>query len=168
MRILGFRVFPVVLFFGLLATVSAQTQPQPPQQRRMPLPDKFTNLQVLPKDISKDDLVATMRLFSHSLGVHCDFCHEVSETSHDWASDRKDEKNAARNMMKMVHEVNTHYMPKLEPLPGEEKKQANVNCWTCHRGHKEPEQGPPPEEHRQGPPPPGMGPNMGQGQSPPS
>jgi hypothetical protein len=133
----------------------------------MQLPDKFTNLQVLPKDISKEDLVNTMRLFSRSLGVRCDHCHEVSEEHQDWASDKKDAKNAARNMMKMVQEINANFMPKFEPLPGEEKKQTGVNCWTCHRGQKEPAQGPPPEEHREGPPPPGMGPQSQPPSGPP-
>jgi len=140
-------------------TQAAWSQTRPAGRRRPPLPDKFTNLQVLPKDISKDDLVNTMRLFARSLGVHCDHCHEeIGEDRVDWASDKKDAKNAARNMMKMVHAINANYMPKLEPLPGEEAKQKGVNCWTCHRGEKEPAEGPPPEEHREGPPP-GMGPN---------
>lgn len=165
MRILAVRWLCALLLSALVQTALAQTQAQ---QHHVPLPDKFTNLQVLPKDISKDDLVATMRLFSRSLGVHCDFCHEVSETSHDWASDKKEPKLAARTMMKMVHDINANYLPKTEPLPGQGKKQADVNCWSCHRGHKEPEQGPPPEEHREGPPPPGMGPNLGQQQAPPS
>jgi len=52
----------------------------------------------------------------------------------------------------MVRDIDKKYMPKLQPLPGEEKKQTSVNCWTCHRGHKEPEQGPPTEEHHEGPP----------------
>jgi hypothetical protein len=98
-----------------------------------------------------------MRLFARSLGVHCDHCHEEVGDNVDWPSDKKDAKNAARTMLKMVHEINSNYMAKTEPLPGE-KSGAKVNCWTCHRGEKEPAQGPPPEEHREGPPP-GMGPN---------
>jgi Photosynthetic reaction centre cytochrome C subunit len=165
MRPFALRLVTFLLFSTCLQISWAQDQQQP--RKRPPLPDKFTNLQVLPKNISKDQLVSTMRLFSRSLGVHCDFCHEASETSQNWASDKKDEKNAARNMMKMVHDINTNFMPKLEPLPGEEKKQVNVNCWTCHRGQKEPAQGPPVEEEHHGPPP-GMGPNMGQQSAPPS
>jgi hypothetical protein len=164
---------------GTLLLVGAQvalSQAPPPAQRHRPeLPDKFTNLQVLPKDISKEQLVDTMRLFSRSLGVRCDHCHEVSMERQDWASDKKDAKNAARNMLKMVHVINADYMPKTEALPGE-KSGDKVNCWTCHRGQKEPAQGPPPEEHREGPPgqqehreepPPGMGPQMGQQATPP-
>ena len=140
----------------LMATVEPAFSQAPPQEQRhrMPIPDTFTNLQVLPKDISKDDLVGIMRTFSRSLGVRCDFCHEFNDDKPDFASDKKDEKNAARNMMRMVGDINKNYMPKLQPLPGEEKKQTGVNCWTCHRGQKQPAQGPPPEEHQEGPPPP--------------
>ncbi len=146
----------IIVAAAFLATAlpaTSQTASPQEQHHRMPIPDKFTNLKVLAKDISKDDLVQTMRLFSRSLGVHCDFCHEFKDETPDFASDLRDEKMAARNMMKMVHDINQNYMPKAQPLPGEEKKQTGVNCWTCHRGHKEPEQGPPPEEHRDGPPP---------------
>ena len=135
----------------LTAAVQPAISQNAPQQQRhgLPIPDKFTNLQVLPKDISKDDLVHTMRLFSRSLGVRCDFCHEFQDEKPNFASDKKDEKNAARNMMRMVGDINKNYMPKLQPLPGEEKKQTGVNCWTCHRGEKQPAQGPPAEEHHE-------------------
>ena len=170
------RLFMVTV--GALLLVGAQValaQAPPPGRHRPQLPDKFTNLQVLPKDISKEHLVDTMRLFSRSLGVHCDHCHEVSMERQDWASDKKDAKNAARNMMKMVHTINMDYMPQTGALPGE-KSGDKVNCWTCHRGQKEPAPGPPPEEHGQGGPqqehregpPPGMGPQMGQQATPPS
>lgn len=149
MRFLTRLLGTALLLFLTVAAASAQAPSQTPR-RRPQLPDKFTNLQVLPKDISKDDLVKTMRLFSRSLGVHCDHCHEeVSEGSVNWASDKKEAKLAARNMMKMVHDINTNYMPKLEPLPGEETKQKGVNCWTCHRGEKQPAQGPPQEERHE-------------------
>jgi hypothetical protein len=38
-------------------------------------PDKFTNLKVLPKDISKRELESTMRGFAFALSVRCDHCH---------------------------------------------------------------------------------------------
>lgn len=132
----------VVLILVLELATPAQQEPE------IPIPDKFTNLQVVPKDIGKDQLVQMMRTFSRSLGVGCDSCHEFHDEKPDFASDKKDEKNAARNMMRMVRDINKNYMPKLQPLPGEEKKQTGVNCWTCHRGHKEPEQGPPSDEQQ--------------------
>jgi hypothetical protein len=39
------------------------------------IPDKFTNLQVLPKEISKADLVSLMRNYAGDLNVRCGFCH---------------------------------------------------------------------------------------------
>jgi hypothetical protein len=139
-----------LLLVGIQDKASSQAPPSP----HMQIPDKFTNLQVLPKDISKEKLVNTMRMFSRSLGTRCDTCHVMSEDKADFASDQKDNKNAARNMMKMVRDINANYMPKLEPLPGEEKEDnKGVNCWTCHRGHKEPEEGPPADEKGQNGPP---------------
>ena len=38
-------------------------------------PDKFTNLKVLPKDISKTELQSTMRGFAFALNVRCEHCH---------------------------------------------------------------------------------------------
>ncbi len=149
MRLSIALIAAVLLMAAAVQPAASQAPAQEQHHHHMPIPDKFTNLQVLPKDISKDQLVDIMRTFSHSLGVRCDFCHEFKDEKPDFASDVKDEKNAARNMMKMVHTINTNYMPKLEPLPGEEKKQTGVNCWTCHRGEKEPAQGPPPEERKE-------------------
>jgi len=58
-------------------------------------PDKFTNLKVLPKDISKNDMESTMRAFSFALGVHCGHCHvekKAPELGLDFAADDKDAK----------------------------------------------------------------------------
>ncbi len=59
-------LFAVALFSALsLAAAAADAQ----------VPDKFTNLQYFPKDISRQQLIATMRGFSFSLDVRCQFCH---------------------------------------------------------------------------------------------
>ena len=39
------------------------------------IPEKFVNLQVLPKDLARDSLVQIMRGFSFALGVRCQHCH---------------------------------------------------------------------------------------------
>ncbi len=39
------------------------------------IPDKFENLQVLPKEISKPELMENMKSFALGLGVRCHFCH---------------------------------------------------------------------------------------------
>jgi len=38
------------------------------------IPDKFENLQVFPKEISKQDLIGNMKSFAMGLGVRCQFC----------------------------------------------------------------------------------------------
>src|SRR3954463_11705191 len=93
-------------------------------------PEKFTNLQYFPKDITKKELVNTMRGFSFSLGVRCEFCHvESADKKMDFASDAKDEKRTARAMLKMVDGINKDYIAKLGMA-----SPAQVQCVTCHRG----------------------------------
>lgn len=93
------------------------------------MPEKFTNLQVFPKDIQKEKLMSTMRNFSFSLGVRCDYCHaETADHKMNFASDDKDEKKTARVMLHMVQSINTDYIKKLGAQPVE------VRCVTCHRG----------------------------------
>ncbi len=78
-------------------------------------PDKFTNLTVLPKDISRSDLQSTMRRFSFALGARCDHCHvEKPDKTMDFASDDKEAKKTARLMLQ-------------------------VECVTCHRGLTQPQ-----------------------------
>jgi len=38
-------------------------------------PEKFTNLKVLPMDISRKELESTMRGFAFALNVRCNHCH---------------------------------------------------------------------------------------------
>lgn len=38
-------------------------------------PDAFTNLQVLPKDITQSELIDLMAGFTRALGVRCTHCH---------------------------------------------------------------------------------------------
>jgi hypothetical protein len=76
----------------------------------------FTNLQILPKDISEHDLDSVMHHFSLSLGVKCNFCHVVNEEAKKWdmASDDKPEKNIARKMMLMSIDINKNYFKNTE------------------------------------------------------
>ena len=97
------------------------------------VPDKFTNLKVLPKDIGKQELMDTMKGFSAALGVRCTACHVQAVpgdfSSFDFASDTRDEKGVTRNMMKMVAKLNGEILP---AATGED--DAQVSCVTCHRG----------------------------------
>jgi len=102
------------------------------------IPDTFTNLQALPKDIKKQELVSMMRGISGSLGVRCGHCHAGGDPETlkgvDFASDEKKEKKIARAMMKMMGEINGTLLP----AAGIEAPM-EVRCVTCHRGLRKPE-----------------------------
>lgn len=104
------------------------------------IPDHFTNLTVLPKTISKEDLINVMRSFTEGLGVRCNFCHVGKEgqplSTYDFASDDKDNKNEARIMLKMVNNINENYLSELKEFGGGNIIQ--VKCITCHHGLKQP------------------------------
>ena len=102
------------------------------------IPDEFTNLKVLPKEIGKREMVSIMRQFSGALGVRCKHCH-VGENpdsleGYDFASDALEPKRVARAMMKMSAFINREGMP----TTGREDVM-RVQCVTCHRGLVRPE-----------------------------
>jgi tetratricopeptide (TPR) repeat protein len=102
------------------------------------IPDKFTNLQVLPKLITKEKLLETMRSFAGGLGVKCEFCHASQQGTDklDFASDDKPQKEEARIMLKMVMGINNDYLPELSKYTKDNILQ--VGCVTCHHGNKQP------------------------------
>lgn len=104
-----------------------------------PIPEKFTNLQVLPKDITRADLVSMMRGFTGSLGVRCEHCHlgEGNDLSKfDFASDVRPAKAIARKMIVMLRAING---PLLEGVGTPVGAGAlKVTCFTCHRGDRVP------------------------------
>jgi len=119
------RCFAVALVTAVTAVAVAQ------------VPDKFTNLQFFPKDISRKELTNTMRGFSFSLGVRCEFCHvQGADKKLDFPNDSKPEKQKARAMLQMVAAINRDYLAK---LPGG-APQTKVECVTCHRRVPKPRQ----------------------------
>lgn len=116
------------------------------------VPDKFTNLQVLPKDIPKAQLTSMMRGFAFALNVRCNYCHAAKKDGPgmDFASDEKEEKKTARLMIQMVGTINRDYIAKLpEENPaagaagnaaasGTAAARVQVQCVTCHHGLTEP------------------------------
>jgi hypothetical protein len=102
----------------------------------------WKNLQVLPKDISKDQLDSVMDEFAVSLNVHCNFCHarNADSTNHhlDFASDAKDEKKIARHMMKMTADINANNFNFNNSTRPDTIHM--VICYTCHRGNKQPDE----------------------------
>lgn len=72
-----------------------------------PIPDSFTNLQVIPTNIPKKDLVNVMKQFSTTFSVRCSFCHAVSDdlTEGNFASDEKPTKLKARELLKTIQSL---------------------------------------------------------------
>jgi len=102
-------------------------------------PEKFTNLQVLPKDIAPEDLRKLMSSFTRGLGVRCTHCHVGEEGKpvkrEDFAKDEKPAKLKAREMIRMTNDLNEKY---LANLAHREDPPIRVQCITCHHGVKEP------------------------------
>jgi uncharacterized membrane protein YphA (DoxX/SURF4 family) len=103
------------------------------------IPDKFTNLQALPKDITKRALVDTMKSFTRSLGVRCQYCHigDAGQplSTFDFVSDTKETKQTARLMLRMVNAINNEHLTKLVKPAA---RAVQVDCVTCHHGQNRP------------------------------
>ena len=106
------RVLFGVVATGLMLTASLGAQAPPGGQGRAgggaPAPPP-ANLQVLPKDIPRPQLLQAMQAFNQALGVQCSHCHQFigpGDPMNDMASDVKPQKNAARAMLRMVQAIN--------------------------------------------------------------
>ena len=161
------------VFVAATFAQAPQTPPQPagsappPQQRNFPAP---TNLRVLPKDLTGQQVHEIMEKWEGALGAHCNTCHTPDPTrigpngrpQLNFADDSKPEKSTARLMYKMTEDINLNYVSMVK------NSGAPVTCGTCHRGHLGPEPFViPPDEHDrdhdgprppQGPPPSGAKP----------
>ncbi|MDP3910922.1 MAG: c-type cytochrome [Gemmatimonadales bacterium] len=105
------------------------------------IPDSFTNLKVLPRDITRDSLVQIMRGFSLSLSVRCQYCHVggdgVSFAGVEFAKDDDPHKRKARFMLRMVDSLNRVVLPNIPDLGG--RAPLRITCKTCHRNSARPE-----------------------------
>lgn len=86
-------------------------------------PSPYKNVQYL-TDLTPTQLQRAMNMMRGSLGVHCDYCHVNKNDKWDWASDEKQEKKTARNMIAMTAELNTKFF----------NGRPQVSCFSCHRG----------------------------------
>lgn len=135
------RIRALAVTAALLLAACAAMRAQKQQQVRADA-SEFKNLQVLPSNISHDELVATMRGFARALGTRCDHCHVANppgaKERFDFASDAKKEKGVARTMIRMTRAINNDYLSRIDA------KVQKVTCITCHLGHPEPPPPPPP------------------------
>src|SRR5207247_10663238 len=103
-------------------------------------PDWLITVKVIPKNTPVMNVVGIMRTSAGALGVRCQFCHVGQEGQplgqFDFAKDEKRTKLTARQMMRMVEEINR----RLDTLPEHEKMTSHVEvtCNTCHRGVSRP------------------------------
>lgn len=112
-------------------------------------PDSLINVKVIPKTTAVSDVIGMMRNFTAALGVRCQFCHVGEEgkplREFDFAKDQKRTKLVARQMMRMVEEINR----RIDTLPhdhqhsgatasGAPAANLQVTCATCHRGVSRP------------------------------
>ena len=133
-----------------------------------PEKEGFKDLDVLPKNITHEQLGKVMHEWSASLGVHCDFCHAPNKEGKglDFASNAKPEKEMARSMYKMMNKINQKYFEAKKDSTGM-VMTSGVNCYSCHRGDSHPEVKLP--EMHKGPGGPGAGgPPPGGGTPPPA
>jgi len=159
------RSLPVVataLFTAAVFAVSTIAQapqtapPQPPPAggpppRTYPVP---TNLKVLPKNLTGQQVHEIMEQWEGSLGAHCSTCHtpdpkDIGPNGRprlNFADDSKEEKLTARLMYKMTEDINVNYVSK---VPSSDEP---VTCGTCHRGHLGPEPFVIPKDDHDGPP----------------
>ncbi|MDE3187550.1 MAG: c-type cytochrome [Acidobacteriota bacterium] len=153
-----------VLSLAAFAVTSYAQPPQEPaapaapaaEQHRWPPPPPPTNLQVLPKDTSGEQVRKIMHQWEGDLGTECSTCHAADPKNIgpngkprlNFADDSKKEKATARTMYKMVEEINTQYVGKVD------SSGMPVTCGTCHRGKVSPDPYIPPkeDEHEHQPP----------------
>ena len=100
----------------------------------------FKNLQVLPKDMPRPELLNVMRRFTSSLGLRCNDCHVVKNPGQmpeqlDPASDDKELKKVARQMLQMTMDINGKYLAETGRTF---TARTRVSCETCHRGASKP------------------------------
>jgi hypothetical protein len=128
LKLISISISLVAIFTLVVRTSSSQTADKPVEQVRK-------NIQVL-KGLPDSQLFPLMNFVGDSLGVSCDYCHVKGEknpqTGDDtfvWEKDDKKEKLAARQMMRMVLDLNQNTF----------KREGVVSCYTCHRGSTRPE-----------------------------
>jgi hypothetical protein len=143
------RIATVLLFVaGFVMATAAQApsgapSPQPPPgessaHRDFPAP---TNLRVLPRNLTGEQIHTLMHEWADGLGAHCNTCHTADPAKKgpdgkpllDYADDSREAKRTARTMYQMLEDINVKYVSTI-PNSG-----MPVTCGTCHRGHLDPE-----------------------------
>lgn len=143
---------------ALFAVATLAQAPQPPVPgggHPHPPAPKPTNLKVLPKDLTGDQVMEIMHGWEAQLGSECITCHTADPVKKfpngkpllNFADDSKKEKETARLMLKMTIDINEK-TSMVESSHDNAEAAKKVTCGTCHRGHLDPPAYvPPPKEH---------------------
>lgn len=111
---------------GIAAPEQTPSTAAAPQEQTVEQTRK--NIKVL-TGLADSQLIPVMNFVAASLGRRCNFCHVNKNGQWDYPADDKPEKSRAREMIKMVLDVNkTTFQGNLE-----------VSCYTCHRGRNQPQ-----------------------------
>jgi hypothetical protein len=90
-----------------------------PADAPSPAPPTRGNVHLL-HDLPESKLFMAMNALAGSLGVHCDYCHVKTGERWIWASDARPAKSKARDMIRMVLDLN--------------RSGVAATCFSCHRG----------------------------------
>jgi len=133
------RVAGLALGTLLLTASGATAQTPAATTGGQPAQPPMTNLQIIPKDTPRPQVVQAMQAIAASLGVQCNYCHvqEGRGGRNDFATDEKPTKKAARGMMLLTREINTKLPAAVTKSP---EAATRVGCATCHRGVPIPKQ----------------------------
>ena len=96
---------------------------EPLRQPEQKASERYKNVKIM-KDLTASAFIDAMRAFTMSLGVNCEHCHVQGK---DELDDKK-EKLTARKMITMTRDINQQSF----------EGKAEVRCYTCHQGKKEP------------------------------
>ncbi|HSR68794.1 MAG TPA: c-type cytochrome [Acidobacteriota bacterium] len=125
---------------SLFILVGAElTEPESAPQQQS---DETKNLKYYPEGTKRSELIPQMRQFSFALGAPCTYCHGTEEqrTSDlrgvDFSLDIKPTKDKARQMLRMVDEINSRLLPQISQR---REFDLEVTCFTCHSGLPFPE-----------------------------
>jgi hypothetical protein len=116
------RSAAVALLFGAALSASSPMHAQAPLEGKT-VEQVYKNIQVL-NGTPASELLPAMHLISVSLGVTCEYCHELRKEYED----TKEPKERARAMMKMLADINKNNFGGAQLM----------TCYTCHRGSTKP------------------------------
>ncbi|PYU33951.1 MAG: c-type cytochrome [Acidobacteria bacterium] len=109
----------VLMALTLAAVLPTHAQAAPPSMEGKTAEQFYKSIKVL-NGVPADQVIESMHQIRAALGVNCEFCHEDP----DRAADTKEAKETARQMMRMVMDINKNNF----------KGQQEVTCYSCHRG----------------------------------